>query len=159
MIITTQCGTLHFNVCHDLRWFVMSIGRILNEAPKRISPSRLWLRSLTWLWYRVRPITVDFTTHGWSHIYDLSCPSVDSLDPMDQYCTFDVSKIIPKNTYYLMYVTFNPFLAYIRGYYTWILPLNPVNWNISPPADSKVFHWSEWFRSRTNRSQRLITPP
>ena len=29
--------------------------------------------------------------------------------------------------------------------------LNGVSWNISPPADSKVFHSSEWFRSRTNR--------
>ena len=29
--------------------------------------------------------------------------------------------------------------------------LHYVRWNISPPVDSKVFHWSEWFRSRTNR--------
>ena len=34
-----------------------------------------------------------------------------------------------------------------------------VSWNISPPADSKVFHWSEWFRSRTNRGQKLKTLP
>ena len=32
-------------------------------------------------------VTVDFTTHGWSHIYGLPCPSVDSLDPMDLYYT------------------------------------------------------------------------
>ena len=32
-----------------------------------------------------------------------------------------------------------------------------VSWNISPPMDSKVFHWSEWFRSRTNRGQRFKT--
>ena len=42
-------------------------------------------------------VTADFTTHGGSHIYGLPCPSVDSLDPMDYFCTFDVSKIIPKN--------------------------------------------------------------
>ena len=34
-----------------------------------------------------------------------------------------------------------------------------VDRNISPPVESKVFHLPEWFRSRTNRSQRLITPP
>ena len=39
----------------------------------------------------------DFTTHGGSHLYGLPCPSADSLDPMDNFCTFDVSKIIPKN--------------------------------------------------------------
>ena len=57
-----------------------------------------------------------FTTHDKSHIYGLPYPSTDSLDPMDQYCTFDVSKIIPKNTCYLLYATFNPFLTYIHGY-------------------------------------------
>ena len=40
-----------------------------------------------------------------------------------------------------------------------ILIVNYVNWNISPPMDSKVFHWSEWFRSRTNEGQRLKTLP
>ena len=35
----------------------------------------------------------------------------------------------------------------------------PVNWNISPSMDSKVFRWSEWFRSRTNERQRLNTLP
>ena len=34
-----------------------------------------------------------------------------------------------------------------------------VSWNISPPVDSKVFHWYEWFISRTNRGQRLKTLP
>ena len=61
-------------------------------------------------------VTVDFTTHGGSHIYGLPCPSVDSLDPMDHFCTFDVSKIIPKNTHYFLYATFKPFLSYTRGY-------------------------------------------
>ena len=37
------------------------------------------------------------------------CPSADSLDPMDYFCTFDVSKIIPKNTHYLLYATLIPF--------------------------------------------------
>ena len=62
-------------------------------------------------------VTADFTTHDRSHIYGLSCPSADSLDPMDYFCTFDASNIIPKNTYYFMYMTFNPFLTYIHGYY------------------------------------------
>ena len=35
---------------------------------------------------------------------------------MDYFCIFDVSNIIPKNTYYFPYVTFKPFLTYICGY-------------------------------------------
>ena len=61
-------------------------------------------------------VTVDFTTHGGSHIYGLPCPSANSLDPMDYFCTFDVSKIIPKNTCYFPYMTFNPILTYTRRY-------------------------------------------
>ena len=56
-------------------------------------------------------VTDDFTTHGESHFYGLPCPSTDSLDPMDHFCTFDVSKIIPKNMQKLPYATFKPFLA------------------------------------------------
>ena len=54
-------------------------------------------------------VTTDFTTHGESHFYGLPCPSAGSLDPMDHFCTFDVSEIIPKNMQKLPYVTFNPF--------------------------------------------------
>ena len=43
------------------------------------------------------PVTADFTTHGGSHLYGLPCPFADSLNPVDHFCTFDVSKIIPKN--------------------------------------------------------------
>ena len=38
-----------------------------------------------------------FTTHGESHFHGLPYPSANSLDPMEHFCTFDVSKIIPKN--------------------------------------------------------------
>ena len=61
-------------------------------------------------------VTTDFTTHGGSHLYGLPCPSADSLDPMDHFCTFDVSNIIPKNMSYFLYVTFKPILTYIRGF-------------------------------------------
>ena len=61
-------------------------------------------------------VIADFTTHGRSHIYGIPCPSVDYLDPMDCFCTFDVSKIIPKNMSYLIYTTFKPILTYIRGF-------------------------------------------
>ena len=44
-----------------------------------------------------KSVTVDFTTHGGSHLYGLPYPSANSLDRMDNFCTFDVSKIIPKN--------------------------------------------------------------
>ena len=45
----------------------------------------------------IKTVTADFTTHGASHLYGLPCPSIDSSDPMDHFCTFYVSKIIPKN--------------------------------------------------------------
>ena len=71
---------------------------------------------MTQLHYRYFLIIVDFTTHGESYFYGLPCPSVDSLDRMDHFCTFDVSKIIPKNMQKFPYVTFKPFLAYIRKF-------------------------------------------
>ena len=61
-------------------------------------------------------VTVNFTTHGGSHLYGLPRPYADSLYPMDHFCTFDVSNIIPKNMHYFLYVTFKPILAYVRGY-------------------------------------------
>ena len=61
-------------------------------------------------------VTANFTTHCGSHIYGFPCPSADSLDPMDHFCTFDVSNIIPKNMHCFPYVTFKPIIAYIRGY-------------------------------------------
>ena len=61
-------------------------------------------------------VIADFTTHGRSHIYGLHYPSADTLDPMDYFCTFDVSKIIPKSMHYFLYVTFKPVLMYIHGF-------------------------------------------
>ena len=61
-------------------------------------------------------VTADFTTHGGSHLYGLPYPSADSLDPMDHFCTSDVSKIIPKNMNYFPYVTCKPILVYICRY-------------------------------------------
>ena len=37
---------------------------------------------------RLADVIADITTHGWSHIYGLPYPSVDSLYPMDWYYTF-----------------------------------------------------------------------
>ena len=65
---------------------------------------------------RGESVTADFTTHGGSHLYGLPCPSADSLDPMDHFCTFDVSTIIPKNMSYLIYATFKSILTYIHGF-------------------------------------------
>ena len=62
-------------------------------------------------------VTANFTTHGRSHIYGLPCPSADSLEPMDHFCTFDVSKIIPKNTCYLPYAAFGQKPACIRDFW------------------------------------------
>ena len=59
-------------------------------------------------------VTVDFTTHGRSHLYGLPCPSADSLDPMDHFCTFDVSNIIPKtcnNFHTQLLIPFSPIYA------------------------------------------------
>ena len=63
---------------------------------------------------RYKIVIADFTTHAGSHFYGLPCPSADSLDPMDHFCTFDVSKIIPKNMHYLIYANFKTILSYIR---------------------------------------------
>ena len=57
------------------------------------------------------PITADFTTHGGSHIYGLPYPSAKFLGPMDHFCTFYVSNIIPKNMDYFPHTTFKPILA------------------------------------------------
>ena len=61
-------------------------------------------------------VIADFTTHGGSHLYGLPCPFADSLGPMDHFCTFDVSNIIPKNMPYFLYANFKPIIAYIRGF-------------------------------------------
>ena len=61
-------------------------------------------------------VIANFTTHGESHFYGLPCPSAESLDPMDHFCSFDVSKIIPKSMQKLPYATFKPFLVYIHGF-------------------------------------------
>ena len=60
-------------------------------------------------------VTTDFATHGESHFYGLPCPSADSLDPMDHFCTFDVSKIIPKNMQNCHTRLLNPFLRIYVG--------------------------------------------
>ena len=65
---------------------------------------------------KIDGVTSNFTTHGGSHIYGLPYPSANSLDPMDHFCTFDVSNIIPKNMHYFPYMNFKPILMYIRGY-------------------------------------------
>ena len=61
-----------------------------------------------WL-YMISFVIADFTTHGWSHFYGLPCPSTDSLDPMDYFCTFDVSNIIPKTLFIFHTWLLNPF--------------------------------------------------
>ena len=68
------------------------------------------------LTHQVESVTADFTTHGGSHLYGLLYPFVDSLDPMDHFCTLYVSNIIPKNMHYFLYATFKPLLTYIHGY-------------------------------------------
>ena len=56
-------------------------------------------------------VIADFTTHGWSHIYGLPCPSADSLDPMDSYypLMFQVHPL--KTACLLLYATFKPILT------------------------------------------------
>ena len=115
---TAICTCSHMQIylyCID-GWLVL---------PPSSSSLHFWDGLIMYFGHRITPlashirgasVTDNFTTHGRSHIYGLPCPSVDSLDPMDYFCTFDVSKIIPKNTCYLPYATFKPFLAYIRRY-------------------------------------------
>ena len=44
-------------------------------------------------------------------------PAADSLDPMDYFLSFDVSLIIPKTIWKMIYADFYPITAYIRGFY------------------------------------------
>ena len=67
---------------------------------------------------KVRGVIADFTTHGGSHLYGLPYPFADALDPMEHFCTFDISKIIPKKMSYLIYPTFKPILTYIPVFYS-----------------------------------------
>ena len=80
-------------------------------------------------------VTADFTTHGGSHIYGLPYPFADSLDPMDHFCTFDVSNIIPNNMHYFPYTTSKPIIAYIRGYD----PQTYVHWDVCKRPNSFGF--------------------
>ena len=66
---------------------------------------------------------------------------------MDHFCSFDVSKIIPKNMQKLPYTTFKPFLAYIHGfdlcyswfYHTWWITLI---WPSPIPLQTLWIPWS-----------------
>ena len=48
------------------------------------------------------------------------CPAADSLDPMDHILSFDVSLIIPKTIWKMIYVDFYLITAYIRGFDSYI---------------------------------------
>ena len=84
-----------------MTWWQDVVGKLLVE---------IWKNNRFW------SVKSDFTTHGGSHLYGLPYPSVDSLDPMDHFCTLDVSNIIPKNMHYFLYANFKPILTYIRGF-------------------------------------------
>ena len=63
-----------------------------------ITPLLGWTYNVFWpsydpfdLTHQGASVIVDFTTHGESHFYGLPYPYADSLDPMDHFCTFDVS--------------------------------------------------------------------
>ena len=54
------------------------------------------------------------------------CPATDSLDPMDYLLSFDVSLIIPKTIWKMIYTDFYPISAYIRGFD----PYNRIHWDV-----------------------------
>ena len=45
------------------------------------------------------------------------CPAADSLDTMDHLLSFDVSLIIPKTIWKMIYASFYPITVYIHGFY------------------------------------------
>ena len=89
-----------FNLFYDIN-FTMIIRRdvVSSSSIQKFISNGMWVFSsvLVIISTSMLLVTVDFTTHGGSHLYGIRCPSTDSLDPMDHFCTFDVSKIIPKN--------------------------------------------------------------
>ena len=54
------------------------------------------------------------------------CPTADSLDPMDHLLSFDVSLIIPKTIWKMIYMDFYSITTYIRG----SVPDNHVHWDV-----------------------------
>ena len=99
-------------------WLICPSHGFVNTTPSAMEDASTW----TWNYFfqswniSMGVVTVDFTTHGGSHLYGLPYRSADSLEPMDHFCTFYVPNIIPKNMHYLLYMTFKPILVYICGF-------------------------------------------
>ena len=62
-------------------------------------------------------VIADFTTHGWSHIYGLPCPSADSLNPMDWYYTL----MFPSSSIWNSSTTCTNYRCYSWFYHTWLI--------------------------------------
>ena len=60
--------------------------------------------------YLISPLQVNHTLYG------LPLPATDSIDPMDHFLSFDVSLIIPKNIWKMIYASFKPISTYMCGF-------------------------------------------
>ena len=106
-------------ICSHMQIYLYYTGGWL-FLPPGSSSLHFWDGLIMYFGHRITPLTSRIRGHLLQlilpHIYGLPCLSIDSLDPMEHFCTCDVSKIIPKNTHYLLSTTFKPFLEYTCGY-------------------------------------------
>ena len=107
---------------NTIRWLVL---------PPVSSSLHFWDGLIMYFSHRITPLTSNIR----GHLLQLILPDMvdhtfmafpiplHSLDPMDHFCYFDVSKIIPKNMHYLLYVTFKPILRnliLLKKNFNWI---------------------------------------
>ena len=118
LLLCIQDRCIYLQLCAELYHFIVLIGWLV--LPLGSSSLHFWDGLIMYSSHRMTPLTSHIRGHLLQlilpHIYGLPCLSTDSLDPMENFCTCDVSKIIPKNTHYLLSTTFKPFLEYTCGY-------------------------------------------
>ena len=79
-----------------------------------------------------------------THCMAFPYPAADSLAPMDQLLSFDVSLNIPKNIRKMIYMTFSPITAYIRGYSLYSCVHRDVYIIQNPLERSLTWIWFIW---------------
>ena len=104
MPIHGHCTLMYLQLCAKLYHCKVLIGWLV--LPLGSSSLHFWDGLIMFFSHHMTPLTSHIRGHMLQLIlphmvdhtfYGLPYPSADSLDPMDHYCTFDLSKIIPKS--------------------------------------------------------------
>ena len=87
--LASTSGIIPLDYSRDFLLYVAAsmemIGMVLVQEDEELQEHVIYYLS----WNLI--VIVDFTTHGESQFYGLPCTYADSLDPMDHFCSFDVS--------------------------------------------------------------------